>query len=63
VPEWKRALYTHLWFSLPAAILMPFMLVSGLKRRRAIHLSIACVFGVFWIGTFVTGIFFLPAYP
>ena len=29
------------------------------SRRRSIHLTLAAVFGVAWIGTFVTGIFFL----
>ena len=35
----------------------------GLTRRREIHLYLAGVFTVLWIGTFITGIFFLPHTP
>jgi hypothetical protein len=49
----------HLCFSVPSALLMPAMLYTGLSHRRTIHLVLACLFGVFWTGTFVTGIFFL----
>ena len=55
-----RALTVHLCFSVPSALLMPAMLYTGLLHHRAWHLTIACVFGVLWVGTFVTGIFFLP---
>jgi uncharacterized membrane protein YozB (DUF420 family) len=55
----RQRLYIHLCFSLPAAALLPLMLWTGLTHRRRWHLSLAAVFGVFWIGTFVTGIFFL----
>jgi uncharacterized membrane protein YozB (DUF420 family) len=55
-----RALNIHLCFSVPSALLMPVMLYTGLTHRRSIHLKLACVFGVLWTGTFVTGIFFLP---
>jgi uncharacterized membrane protein YozB (DUF420 family) len=56
---WRHNLYTHLCFSVPAAILLPFMLWTGKTHRGTIHLVLACVFGVLWIGTFVTGVFFL----
>jgi uncharacterized membrane protein YozB (DUF420 family) len=59
-PPLYRALNTHLCFSVPAALLMPVMLYTGLTRRRAYHLALACVFAVLWTGTFITGIFFLP---
>ena len=58
-PERRRALYVHLSFSLPAAILMPFMLYTGLTHRRAWHVALAVVFGALWTGTFITGVFFL----
>jgi hypothetical protein len=58
-----RALAIHLGFSMPAALLLPMMLYTGLTHRRTIHLVLACLFSVFWIGTFITGIFFLPHTP
>lgn len=54
-----RALNVHLCFSVPATILMPLMLYTGLTRSRRAHLTLAWLFGVAWIGTFVTGIFYL----
>lgn len=56
----RRALAVHLAFSVPAAALLPVMLFTGLTRRRGYHLALAGVFGVFWTGTFITGVFFLP---
>jgi hypothetical protein len=58
--ETLRALRIHLGFSIPAAIIMPAMLSTGLKHCRRLHLSLATLFGVLWTGTFITGIFFLP---
>ena len=58
--EAETALGVHLSFSLPAALLLPFMLYTGLRRRRALHLALAMVFGILWTGTFITGVFFLP---
>ena len=58
-PERQRALSIHLCFSVPAALLMPFMLYTGLTHRRAWHLGLAALFGVLWVGTFITGVFFL----
>jgi uncharacterized membrane protein YozB (DUF420 family) len=54
------ALYVHLCFSLPAAVLLPFMLYTGWRHKRKAHLTLASVFAVLWTGTFITGIFFLP---
>ncbi len=51
---------THLCFSLPATALLPFMLFTGLKHRRWLHVGLGSVFLVLWIGTFITGVFFLP---
>jgi uncharacterized membrane protein YozB (DUF420 family) len=62
-PGMRQALTTHLWFSVPATFLMPAMLYTGLRRNRRVHLALASVFGVLWIGTFITGIFFLPHSP
>jgi uncharacterized membrane protein YozB (DUF420 family) len=58
--ELYRALTIHLCFSVPSALLMPAMLYTGLKRYRRWHLALALLFGVLWVGTFVTGIFYLP---
>lgn len=54
------ALYVHLGFSVPSALLLPVMLFTGLKHRRTVHIALAVVFAVLWTGTFITGIFFLP---
>lgn len=57
--EQKQRLLIHLCFSVPAALLLPFMLFTGLRHWRTVHLTLAAIFSFFWIGTFVTGIFFL----
>jgi hypothetical protein len=54
-----RTLQVHLCFSVPALVLMFGMLITGRMHRRAVHLTLSVLFGVAWIGTFVTGIFFL----
>jgi hypothetical protein len=54
------ALYVHLAFSLPAALLLPAMLYTGLKGHGRLHVKLGVVFLVLWAGTFVTGVFFLP---
>jgi hypothetical protein len=59
----RRALSIHLCFSLPAAAVMPVMLWTGFTHRRTIHLTLAVLFGVLWIGTVVTGVFYLPHTP
>ncbi|MFO0881625.1 MAG: DUF420 domain-containing protein [Gemmataceae bacterium] len=61
--ELRRALLVHLCFSVPALLLMPAMLYTGLTHRRTLHLVLASLFGVAWLGTFITGIFFLPVAP
>jgi hypothetical protein len=55
-----EAFYLHLCFSLPAALLLFAMLFTGLRRRRTVHISLGLIFLVLWVGTFVTGVFFLP---
>lgn len=59
-PDAREALRIHLMFAIPSAILLPVMMWSGAKRRRRIHLPTACVFSLLWLGTFITGVFFLP---
>jgi hypothetical protein len=56
----RKALRIHLMFSVPAALLLPVMYLTGRLRRRSLHVMLAMVFGVLWTGTFVTGVFFLP---
>jgi len=56
----REALRIHLWFSIPSALLLPAMLLTGRGRRKKLHLAFAAAFVVLWIGTFVTGVFFLP---
>lgn len=50
----------HLFFSISTTVLMPVMLFTGLTRRRRVHLTLGIVFGLLWLGTFITGVFFLP---
>jgi hypothetical protein len=45
---------------LPAAVLLPFMLYTGKTHKRRAHIGLAIAFVVLWIGTVVTGVFFLP---
>jgi uncharacterized membrane protein YozB (DUF420 family) len=59
-PDVRANLNIHLWFAVPSALLMPFMLWTGLTHRRSIHLVLATIFGIFWTATFITGVFFLP---
>jgi uncharacterized membrane protein YozB (DUF420 family) len=59
-PDLLRALNVHLCFSVPAALVMPAMLYTGLTHRRTIHLTLAVLFGTLWIGTVITGVFLLP---
>jgi uncharacterized membrane protein YozB (DUF420 family) len=56
----EPSLRVHLCFSIPAFVLMIGMLITGLLGRRRVHLTLAVLFGIAWVGTFVTGIFFLP---
>ena len=50
----------HLCFSMPATMLLLAMLYTGLKHRRNLHVTLGFLFLVFWTGTFITGVFFLP---
>jgi uncharacterized membrane protein YozB (DUF420 family) len=55
----EKWLPIHLCFSIPSALLMPFMLFTGLRGYRQVHLYLAGIFTALWTGTFITGIFFL----
>ncbi len=56
----RRIMAIHLCFSVPAAVLLPIMYFTGKTGRRRTHYVLAAVFSVCWIGTFVTGVFYLP---
>ncbi len=58
--EARAALRVHLFFAVPSALLLPVMLISGVKRRRVFHISVGVGFLALWTGTFITGVFFLP---
>jgi len=54
--EQRQSLYVHLYFAIPSAILMPIMFWSGATHRRRIHIPLAAVFTIVWLGTFITGL-------
>jgi hypothetical protein len=56
----ETAMFVHLCFSIPSALLLFVMLFAGLKHYRLFHVTTGIVFGILWTGTFITGIFFLP---
>jgi hypothetical protein len=56
----RRAMAVHLCFSVPAAVLLPIMYFTGRTYRTKAHFALGLIFSLCWIGTFVTGIFFLP---
>lgn len=55
-PEARAALRTHLYFSVPSALLLPAMLVSGKMRRKRLHIALSVLFTALWTGTVVTGL-------
>jgi hypothetical protein len=55
-PPTRQLLRVHLGFSIPATLVLPVMLVSGLRRLRRLHLAVAGLFAVLWLGTLVTGL-------
>lgn len=59
-PEQRQALLVHLYFAVPSALLLLVMLPSGLRKYKRLHVACGAVFVVVWVGTFVTGVFFLP---
>ena len=55
-PAARQALRTHLWFSVPSALLLPAMIITGKMRRKQLHLALAIVFLLLWTGTVITGL-------
>ena len=55
-PAARQALRTHLWFSVPSALLLPAMIITGKMRKKRLHLALALVFALLWTGTVVTGL-------
>ena len=55
-PAARQALRTHLWFSVPSALLLPAMIITGKMRRKQLHLALAAVFLLLWTGTVITGL-------
>jgi hypothetical protein len=58
--EAMRALRIHLCFAVPSAVLLPVMMLSGVKHWKRLHVATGILFTILWLGTFVTGVFFLP---
>jgi hypothetical protein len=56
----RKIMGIHLRFSVPAACLLPFMYFTGKTGRSKLHYVLAAIFAVCWIGTFITGVFYLP---
>jgi uncharacterized membrane protein YozB (DUF420 family) len=56
----KDALLVHLCFAVPSAVLLPVMLFLGARHKKKAHVTLGILFALLWIGTFVTGVFFLP---
>jgi hypothetical protein len=54
------ALKVHLCFAGPLPVVMGVMLYTGLRHHRNVHIALSVLFLLLWIGTFVTGVFFLP---
>lgn len=57
---YRAPLMVHLWFSVPAAVVLGVMMYTGRYRRGRAHRALATLFVLLWIGTFVTGVFYLP---
>jgi hypothetical protein len=56
----QNAMSVHLMFSVPSAVLLFFMLFTGLRHKRNFHIAAGILFSLLWTGTFITGIFYLP---
>ena len=56
----KTALKIHLCFVIPLVPILLFMLVTGWRGQRKMHLGVSVIFLILWIGMFITGMFFLP---
>ena len=58
--EAREALHVHLYFAVPSAVVLPVMMLSGKAHWVKVHVACGVLFTLLWIGTFVTGVFFLP---
>ena len=58
--EARQALHVHLYFAIPSAVLLPVMMFLALKHWVKLHVACGILFTYVWIGTFITGVFFLP---
>jgi uncharacterized membrane protein YozB (DUF420 family) len=56
----KRALIVHLCFAVPSAVLLLAMMTTALLKWKRVHVACGLLFALLWLGTFVTGVFFLP---
>ena len=56
----KQALRVHLCFVIPLLPVMVGMLATGLRGRSRVHVGLSYLFLFLWLGTFVTGVVFLP---
>ena len=56
----RQALLIHLCFAVPSAVLLLVMMGSALLKWKRFHVACGVLFTVLWLGTFVTGVFFLP---
>jgi hypothetical protein len=59
----RARLRLHLCFAVPAALVLPAMLYTGLKRLRRVLVPLGLLFAVLWTGAFLTGVVFLPHRP
>jgi hypothetical protein len=59
-PDMRFNMAVHLGFSIPSAVLLPAMFLSGWRHYRAHYYWLGPLFLLCWTGTFVTGVFFLP---
>lgn len=59
-PADKTALAVHLWFVVPLIPVMILMLWTGLRHKGRVHVPLSYLFLILWLGTFVSGVFFLP---
>jgi hypothetical protein len=60
---YRGPLLTHLMFSVPATLALGVMMYTGRYRRGRLHRALSVVFVVLWVGTVVTGVFYLPSSP
>ena len=55
-PATREALRVHLCFSIPSAIVLPVMFITGIQKRKKLHHTIAVLFLALWSGTVITGL-------